>query len=51
MCKHAKLELSGRIENFKGHKHINIFMCKICGKSVIYNENVGVENIDYRYFI
>ena len=29
MCKHTKLELSGRIENFNGHRYVNIYNCKI----------------------
>ena len=51
MCKHTKLELSGRIENFNGHRYVNIYNCKICGTSIIFTEKSGLKKIDYKYFM
>jgi hypothetical protein len=49
VCNHKKVEIVGRIENFNGKKHVNIYNCKKCGSSVIFL-NHSPQKIDYRYF-
>lgn len=35
MCKHGQIELIARIENYQGHKSINLYTCKDCNQTLV----------------
>ena len=39
MCKHKKFELIARLDNYQGHKSINLYSCKNCDSTLVLKNN------------